>query len=136
MRSTYKIAIAFALLMSGVPTEGNAQCSFSSRTGEWKSNDGGIYHVREFGNELWWVGLSPDGGRQYTNVFKGVFNSDKTLVEGSWVDVRGAQGAKGFGSMQLRVNGTASLQKVSSSGGAFGATSWVQPCHDTNQVGR
>jgi hypothetical protein len=74
------------MLMLGVPTEGNALCAApKDMTGQWKSNDGGIYYVRQFGNEIWWVGLSPDGGHQYTNVFKGVLNSDRT-IDGSWVD--------------------------------------------------
>jgi hypothetical protein len=57
-----------------------------SLTGIWTSDDGGIYQIRQIGENVWWYGQSPDGGKAYTHVFHGVQYDDGEIA-GSWVDV-------------------------------------------------
>ncbi|WCK53301.1 hypothetical protein PP175_18140 [Aneurinibacillus sp. Ricciae_BoGa-3] len=30
-------------------------------TGIWRADDGGIYYIRQAGDEIWWAALSPTG---------------------------------------------------------------------------
>ena len=105
--------------------------------GVWKSNDGGTYYVRQAGNEVWWVGMSKDGGRSWTNVYKGVRNG--ATVTGTWADVPHGRARSG-GTLNLQVAGTTGVlgfnrREVT---GGFGGSRWFQPCNDTaqNPVGR
>ena len=62
--------------------------------GTWRANDGGTYHVRQIGTQVWWVGLSSDGGKSWTNVFHGTRTGN--TVTGSWADTpRGAARSSG-----------------------------------------
>ena len=63
------IAFGFVLLVS----QASAQCvSPKGLTGAWKSNDGGTYFVRRLDRVVFWMGQSPDDGRSWTNVFRGI----------------------------------------------------------------
>ncbi|WP_448272192.1 hypothetical protein [Nostoc sp. DSM 114160] len=53
--------------------------------GIWHSDDGGTYYVRQIGNEIWWLGMSADDGRTWTNVYKGTRIGDTVI--GQWADV-------------------------------------------------
>src|SRR5262249_35851674 len=69
-------------------------------SGEWLSDDGGTYRVRRnAGNVIWWVGESSDGGRTFTNVFKGIYDPRTNLITGDWSDVRTNFGRIGSGSL-------------------------------------
>jgi hypothetical protein len=71
--SIAKSISVFALtVLLGVPLSLNAQCvAPRDMNGVWRANDGGTYYVRQVGNDVWWVGMSADGGKTWTNVFKG-----------------------------------------------------------------
>jgi hypothetical protein len=100
--------------------------------GVWKANDGGTYYVRQIGNDVWWLGMSGDGGRSWTNVYKGVRNGD--TVTGTWADVPHG-GVRSSGILNLHVAGTTGVlgfSRLQVSGG-FGGSRWFQPCNDTVQ---
>lgn len=58
-------------------------------TGTWTADDHGTYYVRQVGDTLWWMGLSHDQGRSFSNVFCGavIRNGDKVEVVGDLVDL-------------------------------------------------
>lgn len=58
-------------------------------TGTWTADDGGMYYMRQVGNTLWWLGLSHDQGRTFSNVFCGTITQSGAGVEvsGDLVDV-------------------------------------------------
>jgi hypothetical protein len=121
-----------AVLATLLATDATAQCARTQLTGVWQSDDGGTYAVRRSGNLVWWVGESKDGGRSFTNVFKGVVNG--STITGDWADVRNANGFQSStnkGTLTLQLDGTLNnlfgFRKVSATGG-FGGTRWSFPC--------
>jgi hypothetical protein len=124
-------SLGVAFFSLPVPTY--AQCvAPRDMNGVWKANDGGTYYVRQIGNDVWWLGMSGDGGRSWTNVYKGVRNGD--TVTGTWADVPHG-GVRSSGILNLHVDGTTgvlgfSRRQVS---GGFGGSRWYQPCNDTVQ---
>ena len=124
------IGLVLATLLA---TDATAQCSARTQlTGVWQSDDGGTYTVRRSGKLVWWVGESTDGGRSFTNVFKGVV--DGSTITGDWADVRNANGFQSNtnkGTLTLQLDGTLKslfgFSKVSATGG-FGGTRWFFPC--------
>ena len=73
----------------------------SNLTGAWAASDAGTYYVRQVGNTIWWLGMSPDQGITFANVFKGTIQGN--TITGDWVDVPlGAYLNKG----QLNLRGT------------------------------
>jgi hypothetical protein len=125
------IGLALAVML---PTDAKALCvSRSHLSGQWSSDDGGSYHVRRnAGNVVWWVGQSGDGGRSWTNVFKGVYDPNTNLITGDWADV--ISSGVNFGSLTLRLNGSLEhvngFDKVSGNGSGFGGTRWFFHCAD------
>lgn len=98
--------------------------------GTWRANDGGTYHVRQIGTQVWWVGLSSDGGKSWTNVFHGTRSGN--TVTGSWADTpRGAARSSGTLTLKLSgVNAVLGFKRTASTGG-FGGSTWFMPCDDT-----
>jgi hypothetical protein len=85
------------------PANLQAQCNAPpSLDGLWRANDGGTYQVRIAGTDVWWIGMSRDNGRTWTNVFKGSLNGG--IITGQWADVGGRN--HGSGTLTLRVSGT------------------------------
>lgn len=89
-------------------------------SGVWNCNDGGIYFVRQVGNELWWYGQSSDGGTTWSNVFRGVIRGNQ--VFGQWADVPKGS-VRGYGEMVLLISNTSHLDKISG-GQNFGGSVW------------
>ncbi|WP_405555257.1 thioesterase family protein [Streptomyces canus] len=60
-----------------------------SLTGIWASDDGGTYYVRQIGDSVWWLGMSHDQGRTFTNAFSGQItaNGTESVIHGESVDV-------------------------------------------------
>lgn len=58
-------------------------------TGKWTADDQALYYLRQVGNTLWWMGLSHDQGRSFSNVFCGVVSQsgDEVEISGDLVDV-------------------------------------------------
>lgn len=93
-------------------------------TGNWTANDGGLYHLREVGDTLWWVGMHPE--RAWVNVFRGERQEDGTF-EGEWTDVP-AGNTGGDGRLRVQPISLAGspphlLHAVENPAG-FGATEW------------
>jgi hypothetical protein len=125
-------SIAIAILgLSWVLGSGNvqAQCAAPpSLDGVWRANDGGTYQVRIQGTEVWWVGMSGDNGRTWTNVFKGTLTGG--VITGQWADVAGR--SRGSGTLTLRVSGTAFMERIAATGSGFGGVRWGRGgCPDT-----
>jgi hypothetical protein len=123
------VGLSLAIMVSG---NANGQCvSRSQLSGTWLSDDGGTYHVRRNdGNVVWWLGQSGDGGRSWTNVFKGHYDPQTNLITGDWSDVINSTHLNS-GSLTLRLNGT--LQHVNGFdrvSGGFGASRWFFHCAD------
>jgi hypothetical protein len=73
-------------------------------TGIWPERNGGIYAVRQIGQDIWWVGVSDTyafrRGVTWTNVFHGRINGN--IINGSWMDVPRGATANG-GTLELVV---------------------------------
>jgi hypothetical protein len=91
----------------------------SSMTGVWNCNDGGVYFIRQVGNQMWWYGQSSDGGTTWSNVFQGTIRGNEII--GSWADVPKGN-ATGYGEMRLSISGDR-IQKISG-GENFGGSVW------------
>ena len=119
------------LVFAALPSLSYAMCAApTDLNGVWKANDGGLYYVRQVGTDIWWVGMSADEGRSWTNVFRGTKNG--ATVVGEWADVpRG--GANANGMLKLTVqenNGTiAGFTRTEVTGG-FGGSAWSLNCND------
>ncbi len=101
-------------------------------TGVWKGSDKGIYYMRQVGNLVYWLGMSPDNGGTFTNVFRGVATNNwlSTNVSGTWADIPYGAGA-GRGSIAFAISNVQSasgstgrvINRTSETGG-FGASTW------------
>jgi len=99
-------------------------------SGTWLGDDGGLYYVRQIGNELWWAGFSTDTlecaadlhiGLAFTNVFHGTISG--STASGDWVDVPRGQSLQN-GTLTLTVSNNL-IQRQAATGG-FGATQWTR----------
>jgi hypothetical protein len=91
----------------------------STMTGVWNCNDGGVYFIRQVGNQMWWYGQSSDGGTTWSNVFQGTIRGSKII--GSWADIPKGS-VRGSGEMTLRIS-SSRIQKISG-GENFGGSAW------------
>jgi hypothetical protein len=94
----------------------------SNLTGRWNGNDGGRYFLRQVGNELWWYGMSGDGGASWTNVFQGQIEGN--MVRGRWADVPHGR-ITGHGDVHLQVLSPNHLRATHRTGG-FGGGEWTR----------
>ncbi|MEV0492001.1 hypothetical protein [Streptomyces atratus] len=60
-----------------------------SLTGIWTADDAGTYYIRQIGDSVWWLGMSHDQGRTFTNAFSGrvAANGAESVIRGESVDV-------------------------------------------------
>ncbi|MGW1196568.1 hypothetical protein ACWD4B_12060 [Streptomyces sp. NPDC002536] len=60
-----------------------------SFTGIWTADDAATYYLRQVGDIVWWLGMSHDQGRTFTNAFSGRVMADGTesIIVGESVDV-------------------------------------------------
>jgi hypothetical protein len=105
-------------------------------TGTWKGQDlllrnQGIYYVRQLGNDIMWIGMSPDDGKTWTNAFVGKINGD--IISGKWFAVpRGELGKPGpltlgLGTLTLKLlheGDKIIIQKTGSTGDVLGTSTW------------
>lgn len=131
-------ALGLALSLA-LGAQAQAQCVAPKTLGGWwNGNDGGKYVLRELGNVVWWLGKSADGGKQWTNVFRGVISGD--TIDGEWTDLFSAvkeNGSQGHGTLKLKIigkigNGVDGFQVIGGTGSGFGGSKWSQGCNDTN----
>jgi hypothetical protein len=99
-----------------------AQAFSGDLTGRWNGNDGGRYFLRQVGGEVWWIGMSGDGGASWTNVFQG--RAEGNMVRGRWADVPHGR-VMGHGEMHLQVMTPNHLRATHRTGG-FGGSEWTR----------
>ena len=124
------LACVLSLVALSAPAQAVCEAR-SSLNGIYQSNDRGTYHVRQIGNDVWWVGMSPDHGNSWTNVFHGQLQGRRLV--GGWVDVpRGKQSApRNAGRLTLQLDSNDRFHKVDSPTGPW-ASKWWSTCDDTN----
>jgi hypothetical protein len=94
-------------------------------TGAWHGNDIGTYYIRQIGDIVWWLGLSCDQGRGFTNVFRGTLTDG--ILHGAWVDVPLYGGQLGSGSMTIYCGSALATELIKiSTNDVFGATRWTK----------
>jgi len=91
-------------------------------TGKWFCNDGGSYFIRQVGNEIWWHGISGDGGATWSNVFHGRLNGDQ--ISGRWADVPQGR-VQNAGEMTIQILGNNKFKAIRKTGG-FGGSEWTR----------
>lgn len=91
-------------------------------TGTYSCNDGATYYIRQVPPGLvFWVGLSADNGRSFTNVFSGAIQG--TTITGNWADVPLGK-YHNVGTLTLKADSIpVSLHKISGTG-SFNGSSW------------
>ena len=116
------IGVTNFIIPAHAPEPARLDTRYTTLTGEWRSNDGGTYYLRQIGDTLWWNGMSGgNDGRTYNNVFKGTITYVNNTIVGEWADVpRGTN--MNAGKMNLQWSYT-TLQKIFQTGG-FGPTLW------------
>jgi hypothetical protein len=94
-------------------------------TGKWSCDDTGTYYVRQIGNKVWWMGKSKEGGKEWSNVFRGEIKGKQII--GEWVDVPRGE-SMGSGTlhleMHLRNGNVVEIRKAKQIGDEFGGGVW------------
>ena len=101
----------------------------SDITGKWNGNDGGIYYVRQIGNDVWWFGTNVFNTGSDFNIFSNVLHGTRSglTIDAQWQDVPlGDTKSKGDISLTIAPTGE-KISKKSASGG-FGGNTWIKKC--------
>lgn len=99
-----------------------AQTFSGDLSGRWNGNDDGRYFMRQVGSDLWWYGMSGDGGASWTNVFQG--RVEGSQVRGRWADVPQGR-AMNQGELNLQIVSPNQLRATQRTGG-FGGSEWTR----------
>lgn len=99
-----------------------------SLTGVWRGDDGGTYYIHQptvgINSPIFWLGLSSDGGRSFSNVFSGNLQSGGIVV-GKWGDVPLGRGL-GHGTLRLHIDiNRKSFRAINKTGG-FSGSVWTK----------
>ena len=99
--------------MSAAPTD---------LTGVWNCDDGGIYYIRQLGNQIWWYGEHATDIPEWSNVMYGTVNG--ATINGNWADV-----PKGWimqnGAMIVKIESNNRLSVIQKTGG-FAGSVWTR----------
>jgi hypothetical protein len=139
MQPLYRVLFAVICMALGSVFPGTAHALCASprdMTAIWTTQRG-VYHVRQIGNEVYWVGMSNDGGKSWMHVFRGTKSGN--IVTGTWADVPPGH-FRNSGTLSVRVDGTNGVlgfTRTAATGG-FGDSRWGLSCEDVvlNPVGR
>ncbi len=93
MIEAIRIPVTVLFLCLATCASAVAQCAAPTQPGSlgnlYVGNLGTKYYVTQYGSDIWWVGFSSDGGKRFTNVFKGTLVNG--VIRGDWADTtRGA----------------------------------------------
>jgi hypothetical protein len=99
-------------------------------TGKWLSDfEGGVYYLRQVGQEVWWMGGSEGKGKtrgkDWTNIGHGTIKGDQLTIK--WADVpRGSNMGPGVLTFQLvsKKGQVVALKKIRQVGDDFGGDTW------------
>ena len=97
---------------------------FASLSGVWGGDDAGTYYVRQIGDTVWWLGVSPDEGRTFANVFQGTLT--KQGISGNWADIPLGQFSNA-GTIAIGLSGRGQLSTAwtrTNETGGFSGDSW------------
>ena len=124
-----------ALPASGLPGNRNGQFGANTQSdvsGRWTCNDGGIYYIRQVGNNVAWFGeaSNTNGKPGFANVGVGTRSGNNISLQ--WADVPKC-GLSGQGTLQLSVSGANTITK--SSGGGFSGSQWTRQSLAPNITG-
>ncbi|TAN44633.1 MAG: hypothetical protein EPN22_05985 [Nitrospirae bacterium] len=101
---------------------GAAQETYYNLTGVWRSDDGGLYYIRQIGNKVWWFGESSANSPAWSNAAYGEIIGNELRLQ--WADV-----PKGYnmnsGSLVLNIISNGRLTAREKIGG-FGGSDWVK----------
>jgi hypothetical protein len=127
MRITVTLILASVATLLALATVSRADPDKDNLTGKWTCDDGGVYFLRQIGNELWWTGKStePRGEKKaFANVFHGTIEGNE--IRGSWADDPAGE-ARGYGKMTLEIVAEGKKVEVRRKGDAngFGGASWT-----------
>lgn len=102
-------------------------------TGTWLADDGGVYFLRQAGDELWWIGLGPAAemfaGLHFSNVYRA--HIDGSEITGEWSDVPRGTTAN-HGSMTLSSLGDTAIEqrlRRETATGGFSGRTWRRDWH-------
>ena len=98
-------------------------------TGVWQDENGGMYTIRQVGNQIWWyMNHKP----AWVNVFRG--NLSDNIITGEWCDLPGGKlEGKNAGSLTLKVVNVDRLEKVTSNF-PYGSSKWVRLNWDASPI--
>jgi len=122
--------VTFGMMIVLISSLCSAQDQGRNLTGVWSSDDGATYFImRDDDNFVWWVGLSPDNGQSFANVFRGLWHgnsqreepADYGTVDGEWADVPRGR-SMGHGTLRLSYQFSGQLKKVDGPG--FNCSTW------------
>jgi hypothetical protein len=91
-------------------------------TGVWRGDDGGIYYMRQDGNQIWWYGEQSPQHPSFANVAYG--NNSGSIIDLKWADAPKGQTLV-IGSMTLRLDDNGNTLRKTSDTGGFGASMWT-----------
>ena len=98
-------------------------------TGRWSGNDGGIYYLRQTGNQVHWYGEATDEPPAWSNVFSG--RAQGTRIKGKWADVPKGR-TSGTGELELVLEKDGNALRVINKTGGFAGSRWVRIAADAS----
>jgi len=98
-------------------------------TGKWNGNDGGIYYIRQIGNDIWWFGTNVLTSGPEFNTFSNVLHGTRSglTIDAEWQDVPLGD-TKSKGDISLTIASTGEKISTKSSSGGFGGNTWIKKC--------
>jgi hypothetical protein len=99
-----------------------AQVARPDLSGVYKSNDNGFYYVRQVGGTVYWLGMSADGGKTFTNVYHGFIQGN--FILGTWADVPYGT-THNSGTLNLKITGPNTFSRLAETGG-FSGSIWTK----------
>lgn len=92
-------------------------------TGRWQGNDGGVYYVRQAGDQLHWYAEQNTTMPRWAHVFHGSIRGDR--ISGEWLDVPKGQ-TTGQGKLSLVIRSNGQVLERSRETGGFGPSRWTR----------
>jgi hypothetical protein len=126
MRTTVATILASVATLLVFAATSQAAPDKTDLSGRWSCDDGGIYYIRQIGNEVWWTGKCEAKGKvgAFANVFHGTINGN--MITGSWADDPAGE-TRNSGKLTLEILGNGKnveIKKIKDSG-RFSGVIWT-----------
>lgn len=92
-------------------------------TGTWQGSDGGVYYLRQMGDQLHWYGEQKAIEPRWANVFHGAIRGER--INGDWLDVPKGQ-TLGQGKLSLVIKDNERVLERARESGGFGGARWTR----------